>query len=108
MRRGARSRSPVLQEGTSGCSLGITQATSAPAQSTSASNRLKGVPPSCSPSSLLCSGKQQVFSSHGAHPPECSSSVDMVQVTAHLLSAQSDGRNCHLNSIAPAAQIEIA
>jgi len=107
VRRGARSRSPVLLEGTSGCSPGITQATSAPAQSTSASDRLKGVPPSCSPSSLLCS-KQQVFSSHGAHPPECSSSVDMVQGTAHLLSAQSDGRNCHLNSIAPAAQIEIA
>lgn len=107
MRKGARSRSPVLLEGTSGCSPGITQATSAPAQSTSASDRLKGVPPSCSPSSLLCS-KQQVFSSHGAHPPECSSSVDMVQGTAHLLSAQSDGRNCHLNSIAPAAQIEIA
>ena len=77
VRREARSRSPVLQEGTSGCSPGIAQAIFSPLQSTSACDRLKDGPPSCSQSSLLCSGTQRVFSSHGAPPPKCSSLLGM-------------------------------
>jgi hypothetical protein len=75
VRREARSRSPVLQGGTSGCSPGTAQAIASPLQSPSACGRPKGGPPSCSRSSLLCSGTRRAFSSHGAPPPECASSL---------------------------------
>jgi hypothetical protein len=44
----AHSRSLVLQEGTSGCSLDISQVISSPHQSGSACDRWKGVSPFCS------------------------------------------------------------
>ena len=107
VRREARSRSQGLQEGTSGCSPGITQAISSPRQSTSASDRLKGVPPSCSQSSLLCSGTQLVFSSHGAPPPKFSSLLGMVWGTSYSLLVQFPCHNCRLNSIDPRCITEV-
>lgn len=99
-RKPAHSMNLVPQGDTSGCSPGISQATSSPPRSGVVCGRSRGVHPFYSQSILLCSSKQPEFSSCGSHPPKCSSLVGRLKGTVHFLLVRSPCRSCLLNSIA--------